>query len=256
MSTSNLLIRRKDLNENPTTRCAVSLCLDTSGSMNCVEGEAKTTGRTVWIDGKQWNVVSDGTTRLEELTKGVREFYKSISSDEVAEASAEICIVTFDDTARCIEDFANIYRQNQSPVFRTGNNTAMGEGVNLALDLLERRKQEYVSAGVDYYQPWLVLMTDGAPNGDPNELERAITRTAEAVRNRKLTVFPIAVGASADTDTLSRFAPGQRVLKLSGLDFPKFFQWLSASVATVSQTNFEPITLDLSEVGKWDTLDG
>jgi uncharacterized protein YegL len=254
MSSSNLLIRRKDLNENPTPRCAVALCLDTSGSMNCVDGTATPTGQTIWKDGKCWNIVSDGVTRLEELTKGVVAFYKSISEDEIAEASAEVCIVTFDDTAKCIEDFANIYRQNQTPSFRTGNRTAMGEGVNLALDLLERRKQEYANAGVDYYQPWLVLMTDGMPNGDPKELERAITRVSEAVNNRKLTVFPIAIGAGADTATLSRFAPKQQVLKLTGLDFQKFFAWLSASVVRTAQSNGEPVMLDLGDVGKWDTL--
>lgn len=32
----------------------------------------------------------------------------------------------------------------------------MGEGVNLALGLLEKRKQEYKDKGVDYYRPWLI----------------------------------------------------------------------------------------------------
>lgn len=255
MSTSNLLIRRKDLSDNPTTRVPVCLCLDTSGSMDCVEGEAQKTGRTIWRDGKEWNVVTGGTTRLDELTKGVVKFYEAVSKDEVAEASAEICIVTFDDTAKCIEDFANIYRQNKNPSFCTGDNTAMGEGVNMAMDLLEQRKQEYAKAGVDYYQPWLVLMTDGIPNGNRQELDRAISRVSTAVHERKLTVFPIAVGANADKSTLGRFSPGQTVLNLSGMEFEKFFAWLSQSVVRASQSMGEPITLDLGDVGKWDTLD-
>lgn len=255
MSTSNLLIRRKDLSDNPTTRVPVCLCLDTSASMDCVEGAARQTGETVWRDGRKWNVVADGTTRLDELTSGVVKFYEAVSRDEIAEASAEICIVTFDDTARCIEDFANIYRQNKSPSFELGNNTAMGEGVNLAMDLLEERKKEYANAGVDYYQPWLVLMTDGTPNGDSQELERAIERVSTAVRDRRLTVFPIAVGVSADKSTLSRFCPGQTVLNLSGTEFEKFFAWLSHSVVKASQSMGEPITLDLGDIGKWDSLD-
>lgn len=255
MSSSNLLIRRKDLSDNPTTRVPVCLCLDTSGSMDCVEGEAVRTGKTIWRDGRYWDVVDGGVTRLNELTQGVIQFYDAISKDEVAEASAEICIVTFDDAATCIEDFANVYRQNKSPFFCTGDNTAMGEGVNLAMDLLEQRKEEYANAGVDYYQPWLVLMTDGTPNGDSKELERAISRVSTAIQQKKLTVFPIAVGASADKSVLSRFAPGQTVLNLKGMEFGKFFQWLSQSVVRVSQSMGEPVQLNLSEVGSWSSLD-
>lgn len=256
MSTSNLLIRRRDLRDNPTPRVAVCLCLDTSGSMDCVDGQAQQTGRTVWRDGRIWNEVADGTTRLDELTRGVLKFYEAVSNDEVAAAAAEICIVTFDDKAKCIEDFANIYRQNKNPSFQMGDNTCMGEGVNMAMDLLEQRKLEYSSAGVDYYQPLLVLMTDGAPNGNPRELERAITRVSSAVRDRKLTVFPIAIGTTADKATLGRFCPGQQVLNLSGTEFDKFFSWLSKSVVRVSQSMGEPIVLNLGEVGRWDSLDG
>lgn len=252
---SNLLIRLEDLTTNPTPRVPVCLCLDTSGSMNAVEGEATRTGRTTIVDGKEWNVVTGGTTRIQLLTRGVTKFYEAIRSDEIAEASAEISIVSFDDTARCLEDFANIYRQDQNPTFKTGNLTAMGEGVNLAMDMLEQRKKEYADAGVDYYQPWLVLMTDGSPNGDRNELERAIARVSEAVKAKKLTVFALAVGSGADKRVLSRFTPGQEPLQLNGIEFEKFFAWLSQSVVRASQSMGEPITLDLTDVKKgWDTL--
>ncbi len=42
----------------------------------------------------------------------------------------------------------------------------MGAGVEQALNILEKRKAEYSSKGVDYYQPWMVLMTDGYPTDD------------------------------------------------------------------------------------------
>lgn len=255
MTANNLLIRKRDLCENPTTRVPVCLCLDTSGSMDAVRGEARPTGQTTVRDGRSWNVVTGGTTLLDELTAGVKLFYQSVLEDEIARASAEVCVVTFDDQARCVTDFSNIYRQDPAPAFRTGNNTAMGEGVNLALDLLERRKRELAGAGVDYYQPWLVLMTDGVPNGGAEAMERAVDRVSEAVAQRKLTVFPIAVGGGADQSALSRFAVGQEVLRLDGLQFRRFFVWLSQSVVRASQSMGQPITLDLRDaVGSWDSL--
>lgn len=65
----------------------------------------------------------------------------------------------------------------------------MGEAVNLVLDLLERRKQEYKDKGVDYYQPWLVLMADGAPNGSSSEYMKAVHRTVEMVNLKNLLYF-------------------------------------------------------------------
>ena len=133
--------------------------------------------------------------------------------------------------------------------------TPMGEAVNLALDLLEERKQEYRDQGVDYYQPWLVLMTDGEPNGSSSELERAIQRTDEAVRQRKLTVFPIGIGRDADMDTLAEFSPNRSPLRLQGLKFQEFFQWLSQSVSRTSQSiPGESVPLDFEGIKGWAEL--
>ena len=251
----NNLLRIQDLVNNPTPRVPICLCLDTSGSMDAVEGDCTPTGETVFEDGRVWNIVTGGTTRIQELQKGIELFYEAIREDEIAVYSAEICIVTFDSTAKCILDFANIERQNDIPVLRASGDTAMGEGVNLALDLLEQRKQEYSDKGVDYYQPWLVLMTDGVPNGSAYELEQASDRIKEMTDKRKLTVFPIAIGAEADLSALARLSPKRAPLKLQGLKFREFFEWLSRSVSRTSQsTPGETIKLDLEGLKGWADL--
>lgn len=251
----SMILRIEDLVNNPTPRVPICLCLDTSGSMGAVEGDCVQTGQTVFKDGRTWNVVTGGTSRIEELQKGVEQFYKAIREDEMAVYSAEICIVTFDNKATCVMDFANVERQGDVPILCPVGDTAMGEGVNLALDLLERRKQEYKDKGVDYYQPWLVLMTDGVPNGDPVALDRAITRTAQAVNQRKLTVFPIGIGNEADMGVLNSFSPKRSALKLQGLKFQEFFSWLSKSVSKTSQsTPGESVELDVEGIKGWTSL--
>lgn len=252
---TNMLLRIEDLVNNPTPRVPICLCLDTSGSMGAVEGDYVETGETVFEDGRTWNVVTGGTSRIDELQRGVEAFYEAIREDEMAVYSAEICIVTFDSKATCLVDFANVERQENVPELHSVGDTAMGEGVHLALDLLERRKQEYKDKGVDYYQPWLVLMTDGEPNGDDGELARAINRTAEMVNQKKLTVFPIGIGSEADMSTLNKFSPKRPALKLQGLKFKEFFAWLSKSVSKTSQsTPGETIKLDLEGIKGWGEL--
>ena len=227
---NNDLLRMQDLVNNPTARVPVCLCLDTSGSMF----------------GKP----------IQELNDGVRMFYDAIKEDETALYAAEICIVTFGGCdAKCLTDFTNLELQHDAPVLTADGLTPMGEAVNLGLDLLERRKNEYKSKGVDYYQQWLVLMTDGAPNGDPNELERAIKRTVEMVNSKKLTIFPIGIGSVADMDTLSRFSPQRMPLHLKEMRFKEFFQWLSQSVARTSMSMpGEKIKLDIDGLKGWADL--
>ena len=216
------------------------------------------TGKTVFKDGKQWNVVTGGTCCIEELNKGIRMFYDALKEDEVARYAAEICIVTFDSKAQCILDFGNIDRQGDVPTLKADGDTYMGEGVNLALDLLEERKNEYKDAGVDYFQPWLVLMTDGEPNGSSTEFNRAVKRTADAVNNGKLTVFPIAIGAEASKASLEQFSPRRKPISLKNLRFREFFEWLSASVERTSKSvPGEKITLDKESIigdGGWGEL--
>ena len=184
MSNNNLLLRIEDLVNNPTARVPICLCLDTSGSMH---GDS-----------------------INELNEGVRTFYESIKSDETALYAAEVSIVTFGRNVTCIEDFSSVERQNNIPELDASGGTPMGEAINLALELLEKRKLEYKERGVDYYQPWLVIMTDGESNGSEEELEIAIKNTVQLVNNKKLTIFPIAIGEYADVNLLKRFSPNNQ----------------------------------------------
>jgi uncharacterized protein YegL len=234
MAQDLMILRQQDLVSNPSTRLPVCLCLDVSGSMNRTEGGTPT-GRTEFIDGEMWNIVEGGTTALQELIKGVEYFFDAIKSDEIARYSVELSIVVFGDKANTILEFANIDRQS-IPSFTANGNTAMNEGVNLALDLLEQRKGEYSSKGVDYYQPWMVLMTDGYPTDNTYS---AINRVKKLGKNKKLTLFPVSIGHDADMQILKQFSTlnNDMVLKVKSAEhFKEFFEWLSQSIVVASQS--------------------
>ncbi|WP_400996679.1 VWA domain-containing protein [Agromyces sp. GXQ0307] len=221
-----LSIGADDLVDNPTPRVPVSLCLDTSSSMN--------------------------GTPIQELVRGVNLFYDAIDEDEDAHDSAEINIVEFNSNAGLVHDFASIERLQRVTSLTANGATSMGAGVNLALDTLEGRKATYSASGVLYYQPWLVLMTDGAPTDDING---AAKRVADLVDAKKLTVFPIGIGPNADMRTLAKFSPNRPPLRLDGLKFQEFFEWLSKSVARVSRsTPGDTVKLDLEGLAGWAEL--
>lgn len=225
MELNDYVLDSNDLITNPNARVIICLVLDTSGSMK--------------------------GTPISELNKGVQAFLNAIRNDEVAAMSAEVAIVTFGQKARVLLGFENIERQ-KVPVLKARGETIMGGAVTMALNLMESRKQEFRRAGVDYYQPWMVLMTDGRP-GD--NIESSVERTVDLVKRKKITVFPIAIGSKADVSTLDRFSPARKSLRLKGLNFKEFFEWLSASVSTTSRSSpGDKIELDLESINEWAEL--
>lgn len=218
-----LTIRQKDLVDNPMARLPVALLLDTSGSM-----------------------LTDN--RIGELNEGIKLFFHSVLEDEVTRYSVEISIITFGRVVNKVLDFANIERQvsefeSNMPIVvkNPSDGTPMGEAVELGIKLLNERKEEYKIAGVEYYQPWLVLMTDGQPT---DSISNATILTSSMVEAGKLSLFPIAIGAGANLIELSRFSPKRTPLKLRGLNFREFFEWLKESAKSTSQsTAGQPVNL-------------
>ena len=111
--------------------------------------------------------------------------------------------------------------------------TPMGEAVEMAIKILNERKSEYKTAGVEYYQPWLVLMTDGQPT---DSISNATILTSSMVEAGKLSLFPIAIGAGANLVELNKFSPKRPPLRLRGLNFREFFEWLKESAKSTSQS--------------------
>lgn len=99
--------------------------------------------------------------------------------------------------------------------------TPLGSAVNKALDCLETRKLEYKKAGVAYYQPWLILISDGEPT---DNWQAAAQRAQEMANQSKLVVIPVGV-KGANLTKLSAFSKSNRPAKsLDGLKFREFFQ--------------------------------
>lgn len=226
MNLKSLTIIEDDLANNPSPRIPICLVLDTSKSMHGAP--------------------------IKELNNGVSLFMSAILDDEATRFSAELSVITFGGEVHNVLEFGNIENQ-QFPNFKAYGGTLMGEAIETTLNLLEERKKEYQKAGVDYFQPWMILMTDGRPGDNINNV---IPRINGLIKKRKLTLFPIAIGEKADLSILSKLSPDKNPLKLNGLKFNEFFQWLSQSVSVVSQSiPGEKIELDIKGIKEWASLE-
>lgn len=238
---ANDVVRRKDLFDNPDPRVPVCLCLDTSTSMRSTIG---------------------GKTRIQILQEGLEELYDAIYDDDDARYAAEFCIVTFDNVATKLADFSRVEYENirvNPPKLTANGQTAMGEGLLLSLDLLEKRKKRYRENGVDYYQPWLVLITDGEGNGDPEAMRQARERIHQMVRDKKLCVYPFHIGRDRGLEALRDLSPVQPPMNIGANQMSGMFRWLNKSVQKLSCSRvgtFTEIVLTAEEVSSWnDRLD-
>lgn len=219
---------------NPHARIAICLCLDTSASM---------LGHPI-----------------RELNSGMRLFYKALWQNSESRYAADIAVITFGcNGVQCVQNFAQLYEGISPPVLRADGMTPMGEAVNLALDLIEERRQNYRELDIRHYHSRLIIMADGKPNGSTKELKRAMSRSRDMVNKNILFVIPVGVGNDADFNVLSQFSTRVTPVKLSGLNFSSFFKWLSISVeqAAAQTPGYEDsLMIEKSEWidGSWDDI--
>ncbi|WP_064604434.1 vWA domain-containing protein [Photobacterium sp. J15] len=209
---------------NPAPRCPCMLLLDTSSSM---------TG-----------------SPITELNRGVRQFIEEVQSDEVAASSVELGVITFGAKVELQSKLTTVEDIEGVSELQAYGMTPMGEAVNLAISELESRKAEYQRNGVSYYQPWVVMMTDGGPN---DEWSGAAQRLRNLAEQKKMVVLCVGIGDDAEMQILQQFSvlPPK---KLNGLKFREFFAWLSQSMQRVSAST-PGDKISLPSTGTWDSID-
>ena len=223
MPAYDLALQRSDLIENPTARCACALLLDVSLSMS--------------------------GSPIQELNAGVLQLIEELQRDDFASYAIEVGVFTFGSEVREALPFTPAYQIKEFEQLRAYGGTPMGEAVELAIDRLTERKKEYQKAGVSYYQPWVVLMSDGGPTDDWKDAARKLRAMAEA---RKVAVLAVGIGEGASLDILSQFST-RPAKALPGLKFREFFQWLSQSMERVSQSS-PGVQVPLPPTDSWDAV--
>lgn len=189
--------------ENPEPRCPCVLLLDTSGSM--------------------------GGAPIAALNEGLKVFANQINANSLASRRVEVAVVTFDSTVTVVQPFVTA-DQFAPPTLTAQGGTDMAAGIETALNMIDARKTQYKANGIEYYRPWVFMITDGNPNS-------GYEPTAERVRlaEQKRSVAFFAVGVEGANMDLLRHLAVRTPLKLKHLNFDDLFVWLSVSMQRSSQ---------------------
>jgi uncharacterized protein YegL len=167
---------------------------------------------------------------IAEVNAGLQELDKALKADSLASLRVELAMVTFGGSVTAT-DFV-VATAFEPPSLTANGGTPMGAAVRKSLDLLRERKEMYKRNGLDYFRPWLFLITDGAPT---DVWEAAADRARQEEELKGVSVYAIGV-QDANMQTLARFSAVRPPLKLQGLAFRELFQWLSKSLSAVAQS--------------------
>ena len=202
--------------ENYEQKCLCVLVLDTSGSML---GEP-----------------------IKELNKGLQDFYEEIYNDETTSQRLELAIITFDSKSTLIQEPALI-ENIAIPELKASGSTVMVTAVRDAIRLVNERKNWYKATGQKYYRPWIILMTDGEPDGD-QDVKGLASLIKDDTLTKRYVFLPIGV-KGANMSILKSIQGTIPPMMLEGTKFSAFFKWLSASMGTVVKSE-AGVKVDLS----------
>lgn len=183
---------------------------------------------------------SMGGSPIDQLNQGLQQFHDEIKQDTATANRVEIAIVAFSDTVEIVQQAA-LVDYFTPPVLQTKGTTALVDGVREGISLVHSRKQFYKNTGQSYNRPWIILITDGEPDGG-QDVKGLAQEIANGMAQKDFFFLPIGVkgadmamldsiaGSYTDASGTHKVVP----LPLDSAKFSEFFKWLSASMQIAS----------------------
>ena len=220
------------LASNPEPRCPCVLLLDVSGSMaEVVSNAGQDLGYTIQQDGKTYQAVSGGVTRIDKVNEGLRAYQTDLMGDSLAAQRVEVSVITFGNSVQTVSPFVTAH-EFTPPTLVANGETPMGAAILQAIDAITERKRLYRQNGLHFYRPWIFLITDGEPT---DAWQTAAAKVHEGEKNKSFAFF--AVGVEGSNFDILRQISVRAPLHLKGASFREMFVWLSQSQRSVSHSN-------------------
>ncbi len=181
------------------------------------------------------------------LNDGLKTLATELRNDPIAARCGRVLVISFggDNNVELMGDWTDAM-DFTPPELRAGGMTPMGAAMRCALDEIEAQKGQMRSAGVSYKRPIVMLLSDGEPTDEWQQVA-ADCKAAEAAH--KVNVMAIGIGDQANRDILGAFS-NKGALNLKGLRFKELFIWLSRSIQAVSRAASGG-TVQLNPVDSW-----
>ena len=212
----SLLSQDLDFAKNKSNRIMICLCIDCSASM-----------------------LRQGA--MKKVNDGMAAFLEKTNSDTLSRDAADICIVSFGDTAQLVSDFGTaeeaLRNLRAQPILPVGANTVLAAGVNMTLDHLAAHQAQLSAVNNNSYIPWLIIIIDGDSTERPADVNAAAERERKLLRAHELKTMCLNIGSGSNS--LPAFTLDGKVGRLDNLRVTDFFDMLSRNVSSASRAAVE-----------------
>jgi von willebrand factor, type A len=177
---------------------------------------------------------------IEAVKNGVQMMVHSLRQNPQAIETAFVSIITFDSEAKQLIPLTDL-ASFQTIDLKAAGTTALGAALSLLADKLENEVTKTTLEQKGDWKPIVFIMTDGVPTDNWQ------TGFQKLKAVKKGLIVGCAAGNNADDKVLKEIS--DQVVRLSNTDadsIGKFFQWVSASIATTS-TKVEETGIDLTK---------
>jgi uncharacterized protein YegL len=171
-------------------------------------------------------------SKIHLLNDGLRTLAAELKNDPIAARCGRVLVISFggENNVEVMGDWTDAI-DFAPPSLVAGGLTPLGAAMRCALDEIESQKSQMRSAGVSYKRPIVLLLSDGEPTDDWQQVA-AECKSAETAR--KVNIMPVGIGDQANKEVLAAFS-NKGALNLKGLKFRELFIWLSRSIQAVSR---------------------
>lgn len=211
-------------------RQPVVLCLDTSSSMGQVSDD-------------------EAPAPIDLVAHGLNLMYKELCADERGRDASDIYILAFGGSTKhpttMLKPFGPITEWTPPSELVAKGKTFLGTALLKAKELLEQRVKWYKDEGLRYYEPWIILMTDGRPSPEDVPIAkeaRTWIRSAQGCDADDVLLYTffacekdlLSCGVAQENLAFLRslYPDGQGeefldILTMDECSFDDFFQWVS-----------------------------
>ena len=167
---------------------------------------------------------------IDSLNRAIYDFKEQTSMDERAQ-KIDIAIIEFNDTARVVQNFTPLSQMQPVTLFASGC-TAMGAGINLAIDKVKERNRFYNSMRTPCLKAWNFMISNSAPTDDITDSRQKIHDEENKEIHDKFKFFVI---GPPDYDKEILTSLTKLSVEQYDYNYKKLFDWIGAFYFPVYQ---------------------
>ena len=191
---------------------------------------------------------------IDLVMNGLRIMHKELCEDNVGKDASDIYILAFGGSTKQpitrLKEFGPITEWTPPQSLAAKGKTFLGAALLEARSLLENRITWYKEEGLRYYEPWIILMTDGRPSTEDLPAAREAQKWLKSAQGDDMDDVLLFTFFACEKELLSSkvaqenlrnlrsFYPDKQgkgflgTLNMDEFSFRSFFQWVSISASS------------------------